>query len=236
MNSNRAQISIRDAVLGYLAAWVVGNLAASTVLVASGSDTVAEAGPAWLAGISVAQWVPFLVVLAMFGRRSGVGKLSTDYGLSFRPIDLIGLPIGVAAQLLLVPLLYVPLRSIWPDAFTTEEIEERARNLWDNASGAGAVILIVIVVIGAPLVEELVYRGLLQGAFGRRLAQWSGWLAVVLVAALFALVHFAPVEYPGLFLVGLVFGACALRTGRLGMSVVTHAAFNATGLVLVATS
>ena len=236
MNSNRAQISIRDAVLGYLAAWVVGNLAAGTVLAASGSDSVAEAGPGWLAGISVAQWLPMLAALWMLGRRSGVGKLSADYGLSFRPIDGIGLPIGVAAQLLLVPLLYVPLRSMWPDAFTTEEVEERARNLWDNASGAGTVILVVIVVIGAPLVEELIYRGLLQGALGRRVSKWGGWLAVVLVAALFALVHFAPVEYPGLFLVGLVFGACALRTGRLGMSVVTHAAFNATGLVLVATS
>lgn len=236
MNSNRAPISLRDALVAYLGAWLLGNLAAGAVLAASGSDTVAGAGPAWLVGISLAQWLPYLVALWILASRVGVGNPSADYGLSFRPIDLIGIPIGVATQLLLVPLLYLPLESIWPDAFGSDDIEKRARDLWDGASGGGTVLLILVVVVGAPLVEELVYRGLLQGALGRRLQQWHGWLAVVLIAVLFALVHFSPVEYPGLFLVGLVLGACALRTGRLGMGIVAHAAFNATGLVLVATS
>ena len=110
------------------------------------------------------------------------------------------------------------------------------RDLWEGASGAGVVLLVRIVVVGAPLVEELVYRGLLQGAVGHRVRLWRGWLAVILVGAVFALVHFVPVEYPGLFLVALVLGACTLRTGRLGMSIVAHAAFNATGLALVASS
>ena len=236
MNSNRAQISIRDAALAWIGAWLVGNLAAGAVLAASGSDSVAQAGPGWLAVISVAQWLPMLAALWLLGSRFGVGQPAADYGLSFNPIDAIGLPIGVGTQLGLVPLLYWPLESIWPDAFSSDKIEERARELWDNASGSGVVVLIVVVVVGAPLVEELVYRGLLQGAVGRRLRQWNGWLALILVAALFALVHFSPVEYPGLFLVGLVFGVCALRTGRLGMGILAHAAFNATGLALVASS
>ena len=236
MNSNRAQISIRDAALAWLGAWVVGNLAAGAVLAASGFDTVAAAGPGWLVAISVAQWVPMLAALWLLGRRFGVGKLAADYGLTFRPIDALGLPIGVATQLVLVPLLYVPLEAIWPKAFESEEIEKRARELWESTSGAGVALLIVVVVVGAPLVEELVYRGLLQGAVGRRLPQWGGWLALILVAAMFALVHFVPIEYPGLFLVGLVLGVCALRTGRLGMSVLAHLAFNATGLALVAGS
>ena len=79
---------------------------------------------------------------------------------------------------------------------------------------------------GAPLVEELVYRGLLQGAVTRRLGNPLG---LVLVAALFAGVHFQPVSLPGLFVVGLVLGVCAVRTGRLGLGVITHLAFNATG-------
>jgi uncharacterized protein len=72
---------------------------------------------------------------------------------------------------------------------------------------------------------------LLQGAMTRRL---NHVVAVVLVSAWFALIHFRPVEYPGLFAVGLVFGVCALVTRRLGMSIVAHMAFNATGLLLVA--
>jgi membrane protease YdiL (CAAX protease family) len=44
------------------------------------------------------------------------------------------------------------------------------------------------------------------------------------------------VETPGLFVVGLVLGTCAMLSRRLGLSVVAHMAFNATGLVLVAMS
>jgi uncharacterized protein len=236
MNSNRAQISLPHAILIWLGAWIVGSIAASIVLVASGHDSVADAGHGWLVAISVAQWVPMVAALWAAGRRFGVGKIAADYGLSFRPIDLVGVPIAAATQFLLIPLLYVPLRSIWPGTFSTEHVERRARDLFAHPSGVGLVLLIAAVAVGAPLVEELVYRGLLQGAFGRRLQQWRGWLAVVLVAALFALVHFQPVEYPGLFLIGLVLGACALLTGRLGMGVLAHAAFNAAALVLVATS
>ncbi len=39
---------------------------------------------------------------------------------------------------------------------------------------------------------------------------------------------------PGLFVIGIVLGVAAVRTGRLGMAVLIHMAFNATGLVLVA--
>ena len=236
MNSNRAQISIRDAALAFLGAWLIGNLAAGAVLAASGKDTVAAAGHGWLIGISVAQWLPMLAALVWLGRRAGGGNFAADYGLSFRPIDLIGIPIGIATQLAILPLLYMPLESIWPATFGDDDIEKRARELWGDPSSVGMALLILVVVVGAPLVEELVYRGLLQGALGRRLTQWRGWLAMALVALFFALIHFSPVEYPGLFLVGLVLGACALRTGRLGLGIVTHAAFNATALVLVARS
>ena len=73
MNSNRAPISIRDAAIAYLGAWLVGNLAAGAVLSASGKDSVANAGPGWLVGISVAQWLPFLVALWVLGRHDPHG-------------------------------------------------------------------------------------------------------------------------------------------------------------------
>jgi uncharacterized protein len=161
----------------------------------------------------------------------GTGRCRSDWGLQFRVIDLWGIPIGVLTQLVLVPILYWPLRALWPDTFSMDKIQERAQDLYDSASGAGIALLVFIVVVGAPVVEELVYRGLLQGAFTRRCRDWVG---VAIVALWFAVIHFQPVETPGLFLVGMVLGACALLTRRLGMGVVAHMAFNASGLVLVA--
>ena len=88
-----------------------------------------------------------------------------------------------------------------------------------------------MVVIGAPFVEELTYRGLLQGSLARRI---QPRFALLIVAVFFAVIHMSPVEIPGLFAFALVLGFMRERTGRLGMCMVTHAAFNATGLVLLA--
>ena len=69
----------------------------------------------------------------------------------------------------------------------------------------------------------------MQGSFEGRV---RGYLAVLASAAIFALIHFRPVEYPGLFVIGLVLGTCALLTGRLGMAIACHIGFNVTGLIL----
>jgi membrane protease YdiL (CAAX protease family) len=230
-DSVRAAVPPRDAVLVYVGAWMLGQMVASAVALSSGHASISTAGPGWLLAVAAVGWVPLLVAVWAVGRRHGTGSLAADFGLAFRPSDLWGVPIGVITQLVLLRLVYLPLRGIWPGTFSTDRLEQRARDLYDNASGGGVVLLVLAVVIGAPVVEELVYRGLLQGAAtrGRR-----PWLGVVGVAAFFAAVHFQPVEIPGLFTIGLVLGACAWSTRRLGLGIVTHLAFNAAGLLLVA--
>ena len=225
-------IPVGVAALTWLAAWLGGNLLAALAIGASGETTGEIDTPVWLTLVAaLSLWIPMVVALREASVRFGAGTFREDYGLRVRPIDVLGLPIGVACQLLLVPALYWPLRESWPATFDDEKLEENARTLVDSASGIWMAVLVLIVVAGAPLIEELVYRGLLQGAFTRRV---NDVLAVIVVAAWFALIHFRPVEYPGLFLFGLVLGVCAWRTGRIGMSIAAHVAFNATGLALVA--
>ena len=230
---DRADVSIRDAAVTWFAAYLAGALVSSAIFAASGAETASELGPGWLTAASLAQWIPMVAAVWYVGKRFGVGRLADDFGLSVRAADLLGVPLGVVTQLVLVRLVYLPLESIWPDTFTLDKIEQRARSTYDSAHGSGLVLLLLVVVVGAPLVEELTYRGLLQGAFTRRLSDWVG---VIVVAVWFAVIHFQAIEIPGLFVVGVVLGLCALRTGRLGLSVVTHMAFNATGLVLVAST
>lgn len=229
--SPRAAVPERVAALAFLGAWLVGQMVASAVALGSGHTSVASAGPGWLLAVAVAGWVPLVAAVWAAGRRFGVGTLAADFGLSFRLTDLWGVPIGAVTQLVALRVVYLPLQSIWPHTFSTDRLEQRARDLYDHASGAGVLLLVLAVVVGAPIVEELVYRGLLQGSVtrGRR-----PWLGVIGIAALFALIHFQPVEILGLFTIGLVLGACALFTRRLGLGVVAHMAFNATGLLMVA--
>ncbi|MEY4229955.1 MAG: hypothetical protein RLZZ362_804 [Actinomycetota bacterium] len=225
-------ITVGVAAAAWAMSWFVGNMLGSLVVGLFRPADSSVTAPVWVTALgAMALWSPIVVSIREVSRRYGSGSIRRDMRLSFRPIDLVGVPIGVLTQLVLLRLVYWPLEALWPGTFSSPQLEKSARDLYDSADGLWLLVLILIVVVGAPLVEELLYRGLLQGAFVRRV---DDVLAVVLVAAWFAIIHFRPVEYPGLFAIGLVLGVCALVTRRLGMSVVAHCAFNATGLIWVA--
>jgi membrane protease YdiL (CAAX protease family) len=240
VDPDRAGIGIGQAMVVWAGTWLAGNVVGAAVVSAAGYQSIDEA-PVWVVmAVAAGLWAPMLaglwVVCDRFGQNRLQPKLAThsfadEYRLRFRVVDLIGVPVGVLSQLVVLRLVYWPLERAWPQTFSRSRVERNARDLYDRAHGGWLVGLVVIVVIGAPFVEELMYRGLLQGAAVRRLNET---VAVVVVAAFFALIHFRWVEFPGLFVFGLVLGVCALRTGRLGMSIAAHMAFNATGLLLVA--
>ena len=222
-------VDVPVAVVTWLGAFLLGQILSSAVVAASGVDDVDDVAIATLFAAVAATWIAYLAGMWVASRRSGSGDFVEDYAVRFRAVDLVGVPIGVLTQLVVIPLVYVPLRELWPDTFSDDRLSETAEKLVDRASGPTIVLLVLMVCVGAPIVEELVYRGLLQGSFAARFNHLAAWVAA---SAWFALVHLRPVEYPGLFVFGLVAGACLLVTRRLGMSMATHVAFNATGVLL----
>jgi membrane protease YdiL (CAAX protease family) len=87
------------------------------------------------------------------------------------------------------------------------------------------------VVVLAPLLEEVLYRGCLQAAFVS--ATGRSWPSILAASAIFALVHASAVPWhamPTLFAVGAICGVTFERTGRLGPAILFHAAFNALNL------
>jgi membrane protease YdiL (CAAX protease family) len=89
-------------------------------------------------------------------------------------------------------------------------------------------LVVLIAAVGAPLFEELFYRGLFLRAVQRRLGDAA---AVAIPALVFGLVHFQPYDFVALVLFGVAMGVVALRTGRLGTAIWAHVAFNATALL-----
>lgn len=224
---------IRISVAAWGVAWVVGGIVfGGLALAAMGADFDAGLTIRELTVAAVISWATFAVALWYVSSRAGTGDLLVDYTVRFRPIDLLAVPAGVVAQLVAIPVLYWPLQQIWPDTFSEAKLEERATDLVDRAEAGGTFwLLAIVVVLGAPLFEELVYRGLLQRSF---VASFGRWIGVIVAAAWFSLIHLAPVEFPGLFLAGAVFGLAAVLGDRLGPAMIAHAAFNATGLALAA--
>jgi membrane protease YdiL (CAAX protease family) len=84
--------------------------------------------------------------------------------------------------------------------------------------------------VGAPLVEELFFRGLL---FRALLGRTPVPVAVVVSSLLFALAHFEAVQFAGLAVFGVVLALLAWRTGRLMPGIGAHAAFNLAAVVSV---
>lgn len=221
-------IDAPTAAATFLGAWLVAQIVASVVVVAlHGSDTGADPTFSVTALALAGAWTTYLVAMWMASQRAGSGSMVADYGLWFRWIDLIGIGIGVLCSLVLIRIVYLPLEAIWPATFSEDRLNENARELVDRASGSTWVVLLVVIV-GAPVMEELFYRGLLQKSLASRFNEAA---VVVGVALLFSVVHFRPIEIPGLFVIGLVFGFAALRTGRLGLAIMIHAGFNATGIL-----
>jgi membrane protease YdiL (CAAX protease family) len=95
-------------------------------------------------------------------------------------------------------------------------------------------VMIAAVVLVAPLLEEVVYRGAVQGCL-RGLVR-SPWPAIVLSALLFGSLHIgtaAGVAIPGLIVFGFGLGIVYERTGTLLAPLVMHSFFNAGNIALL---
>lgn len=107
------------------------------------------------------------------------------------------------------------------------------RTIVDRIREPWAWGLIAAAVIGAPLVEELIYRRFVQTALVR--ATGRAWLSVLITSALFAAVHMGsvpPHALATLFTLSLALGLAFERTQNLTVPIVMHMAFNAINIVL----
>jgi membrane protease YdiL (CAAX protease family) len=164
-------------------------------------------------GIFYASW--------KLGRKS----LADDFGLRIRlPWDIpLGVAAGLAVQYVLVPLMYLPFEQF--DHTLRHRLEAPAKQNTAAAHGGLQITLLFLFLsIGAPLVEELFFRGLLMRAIDHR---YGVVPAVAGSAVIFGLAHFELLQLPALVLFGVVLALLAKRTGRLGPGIVAHATFNA---------
>lgn len=216
-----------DVAIGLAVGFVVSQLVLGLWIGVSGDD---EESLGLLVVSLLGLWLGLGGTVLFASRRKGTGSLVDDFGLRVEKSDIgLGLVVGVLSQVVVVPLLYLPLHLLGADL----DVSEKARETTDLASGAGIAVLAVAIVFGAPLVEELFYRGLFLRSATRRLGpRW----AIALSAFTFALTHFQPVQFLGLLAFGVILAVLVDKKGRLGPAVVAHMAFNATTVaILIAT-
>jgi membrane protease YdiL (CAAX protease family) len=224
-----------DAALGWFVVQLVSLIWGAIVLGATGHagedfDTIPLSVVA-LAQLGLA--LAFFAVPYVVTRVKGNG-IVVDLGFRARWSDIWygGIP-GLLAQLVVIPVVYWPLLQLLDK--TASDLEGPAKSLGDRADGVGgALLLILIVGVLAPIFEELFYRGLLQRAFLKH--GFSPVVSVGATAVVFGASHLQLLQLPGLVLAGAIFGVLAYRSGRLGPAIAAHVAFNmVTVVALLAT-
>lgn len=193
---------------------------------------------------AVVLWAGYLPVVAIgsamliaAGMRRG--RIGRDLGASGWRLNVGDLWRGGGALLLTIPIYFVV-------ALAASAVADRMRGesgdpithdllgrLVEAPTGPAWWAIVAAVVIAAPIVEEVIYRGCIQtGVAGLMRSRSAG---VVLTAGIFAIAHAGavrPEALAGLFVLGLAFGLAFERTGRLGAPIVMHAMFNGLNLAL----
>jgi uncharacterized protein len=156
------------------------------------------------------------------GRKEAIGL---DHWTDIPWLKAVGWAVGLVA--LGLAFNYAYGTYVVPDV----ELQEQLRKLFAAIPDTmvNNALLFFAVAMLAPLVEELVFRGLLQKSLSHRMPIWA---AILIASALFALVHFDPKAFPILMGMGVVFGVLYHKTGSLRANIAVHMVNNAAALLL----
>lgn len=208
---------------------VFGTVAVAVVFVtANGGVSVGIKNPWYFLSNELVLWVGFVGAVVVASTMNGSKNLAIDFGLSWPRWQDIGTGLAGGALGRCWPLLIALLGLAASGGGLGTPSGQAPRILGAVPQGTtGWSINIVIAVVGAPIVEELFFRGLVQGALTRRVGATP---ALFITALIFAVIHVtdeglvAPLV---LFPMALILGYLRQRTGRLAAGMVAHATFNA---------
>jgi membrane protease YdiL (CAAX protease family) len=208
-------------VVGAFLAGILGSLIVTIVVFAVEADPL---DPLPFSLIFAGQAAGSFAVISWLSRRRGSGSLAADVGLVVKPGDWWGVPAGMALQVV-IALVTLPLITLlFPDGAPEQSVSQIAGT---SETLIEQLFVIVAVAVAAPIIEEMIFRGMLLSVLRR---SFGPTLSVVASAAVFSLVHLvdqdAVAAIPGLFLLGLVLGWVALRRGDLSLSIALHSGIN----------
>jgi membrane protease YdiL (CAAX protease family) len=216
---------LREAAVGFAVGLVLSVVTAGIAEAVVGWNGKGDPPVAVTAADVVGLWCGMVGAVVYASRSFGSASLRRDFGLWLGGwLDLVGgAAIGLACQYALIPALY------WPFEQFDHTLAHRLSRPAQTDTGSvhhifGAIVLMAFLAVGAPIVEELFFRGLVLRGL---LARLHPALAIVATALLFALAHLEALQFAGLAVFGVILGFLAWRLGRLAPSIAAHAAFNA---------
>ncbi len=176
-----------------------------------------------------------LVRRASRGAQSGASR-SASRGANARALRAALL--GAGAMVLVWPLVTATslVSGIVASQLSGEPVERIAHNtlqkLVDSSVDGWLVAMSTLVVLVVPVLEEVLYRGILQRMLGTVLDRWP---AIIVTSVIFAMMHVGAASWhalPALFVLSIGFGWVYERTQSLVAPIIMHLLFNAANLGL----
>jgi membrane protease YdiL (CAAX protease family) len=228
-------------VLMAIAAFIVGSFLVAAGIVVGGMLATGESpvefarlnsGLISIAGL-VGSWIAVIAFLVLIVHLKGQGSLRRDFGLSFSWWDPL---IGAGAAV--VTLLLSQIVQTVVAAASGVEAKSNAEAIFGNLLRNKPLLLVMAAMasVGAPLVEETLFRGLALRAIEKR---FGGVAAVAGSSILFGALHYQvgmqawPSLVAGLAVYGVVFAVLTRWWGRLGPAVFAHIWLNSLATIVV---
>lgn len=185
---------------------------------------------------------PLLVYLSEnLGMQLGMLLAFLGFALATRSVDSDTKP-NPAARSILIGLKWLAIaypimiaaNLAWRTILTAlgfeRVIQDPVKLVLDGGTPLEQSLIYGMIVLVAPVCEELVFRGVIFRYFHQRL---SLALALLLSAAFFAAVHFNLYTFVPLLVIGITLALAYRESGNILSSIAFHAAFNSINLLLI---
>lgn len=208
----------------YFVLQIVGTIGAVIIVNGGSADTLSPISIVW--GI-IAAGVMLLTLLWAYlrkGSRADQLGLMTFGSMPWLKVLTLAVPLLIGVYLFN----YIYATYVIPGIDMQKEITDLIKNIprtpLNIALGFSAIAIL------APLVEELLFRGLLQRALGHKMPAYA---AIGVASFVFALIHLQPYAIPPLMVLGAAFGYIYHKTGSLRINILLHAVNNAVALLML---
>lgn len=175
----------------------------------------------WLAN----PWISFVAnftitgFIFVFAYRKANNNFKSVFALKlFNPLIILPIILILPALQYLVGILNVQVEKILPAPPWFWELFER---IFDNHFGFWGVAFKVAVL--APIIEEVLFRGIIMHGLMRN---YRSWYAVLMSGVLFSIFHLNPWQMTYTFFLGLLLGWLMIRTRSLPLTILVHSLNN----------
>lgn len=173
--------------------------------------------------------IPIYLIYLMLNRRRDGRSLLLERARMIDILPALAMMIGALG-----------VTNIWFNLLTSLQdsvpfIDEQVQSYMETAnafsSSSGYLWLILGISIMAPICEELVFRGIIQGELRKAMPEWA---AIIIQALIFALFHMQLLQISYVILPGLLLGLAYYWSRSILVPIFMHITFNFLGSALPA--